>query len=74
MYVKEVEIFPKKWVSVGQLTSKLQAVKVEGLTKNSAPGPSRTTRVLPGFNFQTIGSISIQRSSRILDIGFAHSK
>ena len=42
------------WVSVDQLASKLQAVKVGGLTKNSAPGPSQTTRVQPMFDSRTI--------------------
>ena len=46
------------WVSVGQIALKLQAVKVEGLTKNSAPGPRRISRVQPGFNSHTIGSPS----------------
>ena len=33
-------------VSVGQLALKLQAVKVGGLTKDSAPGPCRTKKVV----------------------------
>ena len=41
-------------MSVGQLATKLQAVKVRGLTKNSAPGPSQTTQVQPGFDSWTI--------------------
>ena len=44
------------WVSVGQLAAKLQAVKVEELKKILPPSPSRTTRVRPGFDSQTIGS------------------
>ena len=44
------------WVSVGQLASKLQAVKVGGLKKIRPPGPPRTTQVRPRFDSRTIGS------------------
>ena len=46
----------------------LPAVKVEGLKKNSAPGPSRTTRVRPRFDSWTIRFSSNLDSSQSVDL------
>ena len=52
----EVEIFDEDYTEDDKIGS--TTVKVGGLTKNSAPGPSRTTRVQPRFDSQMIGSSS----------------
>ena len=50
---KILEVFRDLWVSVGQSTSELQAVKLGGQEKSRPLSPARTGRVQSGLKSKT---------------------